>query len=415
MGQPLINITRKQAMVFAAFLVLYEFLTYIANDMIMPGMLKVVSSFNAPESAIATSLTTYIMGGASLQLFLGPLSDRYGRRPVMIAGALIFFLFTALIASSNSMSQFLAARFFQGMGLCFIGVIGYATLQEIFAEMDAIRLISIMANVAILAPLAGPLVGGAFVDYFSWRWIFILIDIFALFALWGLWQFMPEPIGQTKRNGEKIHSISLSPKIVATNYKKLLVNPSFILGSLAVGLMSLPCVAWIGLSPIMLVTDAKLSNIQYGLWQLPIFGATILGNWFLQRLTRHGSLKKILLIGSLLLVLGLLVVYGLPLISNDYFISLIPGLIIYFFGLGIASAPLNRLILFSTSVSKGTASALLSMIAMCVQAIGVEIANILYKSHSNMVFALYCASIGIIYFICLCGAIFFTDTTRLPH
>ena len=57
MAEPLIPITKKQALIFACFLVMYEFLTYIANDMIMPGMIHVVHSFNAPESMIATSLT----------------------------------------------------------------------------------------------------------------------------------------------------------------------------------------------------------------------------------------------------------------------------------------------------------------------------------------------------------------------
>ena len=136
MSEPLIPITRKQAMIFACFLVLYEFLTYIANDMIMPGMLGVVKSFNAPEAMVATSLTVYILGGASLQILLGPISDTYGRRPMMLLGAFLFLIFTLLIACSHSMEQFMVARFFQGMGLCFIGVVGYATIQEIFADMD---------------------------------------------------------------------------------------------------------------------------------------------------------------------------------------------------------------------------------------------------------------------------------------
>ncbi|WP_269570055.1 MFS transporter [Legionella tunisiensis] len=93
MSQPLINISRRQALYFASFLVLYQFLVYIANDMIMPGMLQVTTFFHAPESAIATSLTVYVLGGASLQLFLGPISDRFGRRPVMLAGALIFLFY----------------------------------------------------------------------------------------------------------------------------------------------------------------------------------------------------------------------------------------------------------------------------------------------------------------------------------
>ncbi|ARG99802.1 MFS transporter [Legionella micdadei] len=412
MAQPLINITRQQALVFACFLVLYEFLTYVANDMIMPGMLKVVESFKGPESAVATSLTAYILGGASLQLFLGPISDRYGRRPVMLSGAFLFLLCTVAIACSNSIDQFLAARFFQGMGLCFIGVIGYATLQEIFAEMDAIRLIAIMANVSTIAPLLGPLLGAAFIHYFSWRLIFVLIGLFALLALWGLWRFMPEPIGQTKRDGEEIQRISLSPRTVLSNYKNLLTNAPFILGSIALGLVGLPCVAWIALAPVILIAEAKLSVIQYGLWQIPLFGATILGNWVLQRLTHRGTVKKILRLGSVVVGVGLLTSFLLTLAVSNYFFWLLPGLIIYFFGLGIAAAPLNRFILFCTPISKGTTSALMSMIGMCVQAIGIEIANHFYQSHSNTFFGFYCALTGFGYFLFLAGALFLTKSSE---
>ncbi|WED42178.1 MFS transporter [Legionella cardiaca] len=407
MSQPLINITRKQALIFACFLVLYEFLTYIANDMIMPGMVQVVNSFHGPESAIATSLTAYILGGASLQLFLGPISDRYGRRPVMIFGAIFFVICTILIACSNSIDQFLLARFFQGMGLCFITVIGYATLQEIFAEMDAVRLIAIMANAAILAPLIGPLLGAIFVHYFSWRFIFVIIGAFALFALWGLWRYMPEPVGQIKHNGEEIKRISLSPRVVAQNYKNLIANPSVFFGSAALGLVGLPCIVWIALAPVILIKDAHLSVIEYGVWQIPLFGASIAGNWFLQRLTHKGSLKKILLIGSMLVVLSLLLVLILPLLISDYFLWLMPGLIVYFFGLGVVAAPLSRLILFSTPVGKGTTSAFMSMLGMLIQAVGIEIANYLYATHNNILFGLYCALAGIIYLLLLAGTFLF--------
>ena len=401
MAKPLINITRKQALVFAFFLVLYEFLTYIANDMIMPGMIKVVKSFNGPESAIASSLTAYVLGGASLQLFLGPISDSYGRRPVMLFGAILFFLCTILIACSGSIDQFLIARFFQGMGLCFISVIGYATLQEIFAEMDAIRLISIMANVSTSAPLLGPLLGATFINYFSWRFIFVFIGAFALLALWGLWRYMPEPIGQMKRDGEMIPRISLAPRVIATNYKNLLCTPAFIIGSIALGLMGLPCVAWIALAPVILVADAKLTVIQYGLWQLPVFGATIAGNWLLQKLTHRGTVRKILLLGSIIVGFGLFASFLLSFFISTYFAWLMPGLVIYFFGLGVAGAPLNRFILFSTPVGKGTTSALMSMVGMCIQAIGIEIVNLIYRTHNNSLFALFCFIVGLIYYLLL--------------
>ncbi|MFC3908102.1 MFS transporter [Legionella dresdenensis] len=404
MSNPLIAISRRQALSFAAFLVLYQFLTYIANDMIMPGMLHVVQSFNGPESAIATSLTVYILGGASLQLFLGPVSDSVGRRPVMLFGALLFFVFTGFIACSNSMFQFLLARYFEGMGLCFIGVIGYATLQEIFEEMAAIRLTAILGNVASLAPLLGPLAGTIFILYFNWRGIFICIAVLALVAFWGLWRFMPEPVGAVKHDGKEIPKTPLAPGIVAKNYKLLLTNPAYLSGAIAAGLLSAPCAAWIAISPVIIVSEAKLSVLTYALWQLPIFSAGIFGNWCLHYLTKRYSIKQIITFGSTITVIGLTVTALAPLAFGKDFRWLMPGFIIYGFSLGIASAPLNRYILFSTPVSKGTAYAMISLISMCCQAIGIEIANYFYAGHDNSYFGLYCFATGLVYAAGVAGA-----------
>jgi DHA1 family multidrug/chloramphenicol efflux transport protein-like MFS transporter len=400
MARLLMTISRKQAFVYAFFLVLYEFLTYIANDMIMPGMINVVASFHAPESAIATSLTAYVFGGASLQLLLGPLSDHYGRRPIMISGAIFFFICTVLIACTTSIDQFLIARFFQGMGLCFISVIGYATLHEIFSEMDAIRLIAIMANVSITAPLLGPLLGAVFISFYSWRFIFVIISLFALIAAWGIWRCMPETVGNTNKKDKQPNEL-LSLKTILSNYKTLLGHPRFLIGSIALGILYLPCMAWIGLAPVILITAGKLSVMQYALWQLPIFSAYILGNIGLHKMTHHKTLPQIILIGSSIAVCSLFLVFGLALYLGSSFEWLMPGMICYFLGAGIIAAPLSRFTLFSTSVSKGTASALLSMIGMSIQAMGIEIANCVYSTHNNSYFGFYCLIVGITYSIFL--------------
>ena len=86
----------RQALLFPLCLVLYEFSTYIGNDMIQPGMLAVVEQYQAGIDWVPTSMTAYLAGGMFLQWLLGPLSDRIGRRPVMLAGVsvtgLILFL-----------------------------------------------------------------------------------------------------------------------------------------------------------------------------------------------------------------------------------------------------------------------------------------------------------------------------------
>jgi len=406
MPQPLIDITRKQALSFAVFLVLYEFLTYIANDMIMPGMIDVVRSFHASESNIATSLTLYVLGGASLQLILGPISDRYGRRPVMLVGASLFFLCTTLIAFSSSINQFLTMRFFEGMGLCFISVIGYAVLQEIFAEMDAVRLIAIMTNVAVLAPLLGPVVGALLVNYLSWHYIFLIIALLALIALWGLWRFMPESVGQMKRDGQRIERSTLSLATIYRNYINLLTNLPFILSAISFGVLGIVCVAWIGLAPVILVTEAKLTLVKYGLWQIPIFGSFILANVILVRLTHSMTLKRLAILGGTISCAGLFLVGLLPILLGEQFVWLIPGVILYFFGYGIIASPFWRLILFSTQVTKGTASALLSMIYMCVQGTGIEIGNYIYESHNNYYFGYYSIAIGLLFLLLFIPSIY---------
>lgn len=408
MGELLVKLPRQQALMYAGFLVLYEFLTYIANDMIMPGMLKVVETFHAAESVVASSLTLYVLGGASLQIFLGPLSDYFGRRPVMIAGAIFFALLTILIAGSNSTETFLWGRFFEGMGLCFINVVGYATLQEIFVEMEAIRLTAMMANVAIVAPLIGPLFGAVFMYYYSWRIIFVLIGFFAAIASWGLWRFMPEPV---EKAANPAHQHAL--KTVFRNYRTLWSSPVFILSAVALGLIYLPCMAWIALSPIMLVKESHLTLIQYGLWQVPVFGAYILGNIFLANLTHHQSMKSIIQIGTYIIVVSLLLMGMFSYIFNDNFYWLMPGLIIYFFGLSTAAGPLIRFILFSTPVTKGTAAALMSMISMLIQALGVELANLFYTSHNNLIFGFYCTFSGLMYAFFVMLALKFAPKTEL--
>ncbi|PJD93581.1 MAG: multidrug transporter MdfA [Legionella sp.] len=399
MMQPLINITRKQALLFASFFVLYEFLTYIANDMIMPGMLAVVHTFRAEESNVATSLTAYVLGGASLQLFLGPLSDRFGRRPVMLVGTALFALATLLLPWAQTIEQFLWGRFFEGMGLCYINVVGYAILQEIFSEQDAIRLIAVMANVAILAPLLGPLAGSILLQYGSWHVMFYLVGALSIVAFWGLWRFMPESVGQQKRDGRMIKRTAISIPAVLSNYATLLKHRVFLFGTLAYGLMGVMCVVWIALAPVMLVSGAKMSLVAYGVWQIPVFGAFILGNIILSYLSYRYSVRQLSLIGSAIVCSGLGLMWVLPEIFGVKPFWLMPGLIAYCLGYGLAITALNRFILFVTQVSTGTTSALISMVSMCFQAGGIEVANHLYVHGNNLAIARYAGWIGVLYMI----------------
>ena len=357
----------RQALLFPLCLVLYEFSTYIGNDMIQPGMLAVVEQYQAGIDWVPTSMTAYLAGGMFLQWLLGPLSDRIGRRPVMLAGVVWFIVTCLAILLAQNIEQFTLLRFLQGISLCFIGAVGYAAIQESFEEAVCIKITALMANVALIAPLLGPLVGAAWIHVLPWEGMFVLFAALAAISFFGLQRAMPET---ATRIGEK-----LSLKELGRDYKLVLKNGRFVAGALALGFVSLPLLAWIAQSPIIIITGEQLSSYEYGLLQVPIFGALIAGNLLLARLTSRRTVRSLIIMGGWPIMIGLLVAAAATVISSHAYLWMTAGLSIYAFGIGLANAGLVRLTLFASDMSKGTVSAAMGMLQMLIFTVGIEISK----------------------------------------
>jgi len=371
----------RRALLFPLCLVLFEFATYIGNDMIQPGMLAVVANFNAGEEWVPTSMTAYLAGGMFLQWLLGPLSDRRGRRPVMLAGVGFFILTCLAILFAQSIEQFMVMRFLQGISLCFIGAVGYAAIQESFEESVCIKITAMMANVALIAPLLGPLAGAALVQFAPWETMFVLFALLAAIAFWGLWKSMPET---ASRLGE-----SFSMRSLWKDYKEVLKNRQFLCGALAIGFASLPLLAWIAQSPVILISGEGLPPFEYGLLQVPIFGALIIGNITLAKLTGKRSVEQLIKLGAGPMVVGLMIAAAATLLSGHAYFWMTAGLSLYAFGIGVANAGLYRLTLFSSTMSKGTVSAAMGMISMAVFTLGIELAKVAYVEGGSGLFNLF--------------------------
>ncbi|MDN0118653.1 MFS transporter [Yersinia frederiksenii] len=371
----------RRALLFPLCLVLFEFAAYIANDMIQPGMLAVVADFNASVEWVPTSMTAYLAGGMFLQWLLGPLSDRRGRRPVMLTGVAFFVVTCLAILLVNTIEQFIAMRFLQGIGLCFIGAVGYATIQESFEEAVCIKITALMANVALIAPLLGPLAGAALIHVAPWQAMFVLFAVLGAISFVGLWRAMPET---ASRRGEK-----LSVGAMWHDYKLVLANRRFLCGSLALGFASLPLLAWIAQSPVILISGEQLSTIEYGILQVPIFGALIIGNLTLAKLSGKTSVPQLIRYGAGPMIIGLMVAAGSTLYSSHAYLWMTAGLSLYAFGIGLANAGLVRLTLFSSDISKGTVSAAMGMISMMVFTLGIEFAKVAYLWGNSGIFNLF--------------------------
>lgn len=375
-----INRLTRQALFFPLALVLFEFTVYIANDMIQPGMLMVVNSFHASTEWVSASMTAYLAGGIILQWLLGPLSDRRGRRLVLFSGIIYFILMSLLIIFSQTIGQFIAVRFLQGISLSFIGAVGYAAIQESFSEQLCIKITALMSNVALLAPLLGPLAGAAVLHTVHWHSLFIFFALVASIALIGLWRTMPET---APRLGEPLSLAQLG-----ADYRTVFGNLRFVFGALALGFASLPMLTWIAQSPVILINGEKLTNYQYGLLQIPVFGALIIGNITLSKIIHRYSSAALIKQGLWPIMLGLLVASLATVYHPHAYLLMTIGLSLYAFGIGIANACLYRLTLFASEMSKGTVSAIMGMLSMLIFSLGIEITKYGYFIGGNPLFNL---------------------------
>lgn len=386
---PISQLTGR-VLLFPLALVLFEFATYIAHDMIQPGMLIVTAEFNVGPEWVSTSLTAYLIGGVVLQWLLGPLSDKFGRRPVMLFGILFFAAACLLTNWVSSIEEFVSLRFVQGISLCFIGAVGYAAIQEAFDEALAVRMMALMANVALLAPLAGPLAGAAWLTVGSWRSMFWLFAACSLLAFVVLWRVMPETAG------DRSHSIAL-PNL-ARNYGRLIKDRLVMTGSFAIGLVFIPILTWVALSPVILMHDEGLSRMQYALLQLPVFLAMIAGNLTLSKLAGRVPIEQPVKLAAWPILIGLSLALVASLLNSHGYLLITAGLSLYAFGAGMVNAGLYRLTLYASDEGKGSVAAMLGMISILTLAIGIELAKSGYFSGGTLWFCLINFISGVLWF-----------------
>ncbi|NNH34861.1 MFS transporter [Acinetobacter sp. NIPH 2377] len=371
----------RATLMFPLALVLFEFSVYIGNDLVQPAMLAITKDFGVSSSWAPSSMSFYLLGGACVAWLLGPLSDRLGRRKVLLSGVLFFVLCCLLILFTQNIESFLALRFLQGIGLTVITAVGYAAIQETFEERDAIKVMALMANISLLAPLLGPVVGAFLIDHVSWHWGFIGIAFLAFLSWFGLNAKMPD----TKL------SIPKQPLIyVLDDFKQVYKNKRFLGMTLALPMVSMPLMLWIALSPVILVEELGFSSMQYGLAQFPVLGGLILGNIVLIKIIDKLALGKSVLIGLPVMLLGTVVLIA-GVIWTDYLIwCLIAGMTLISFGEGISFSVLYRFALMSSEVSKGTVAAAVSMLLMFSFFIIIELVRIMYEQYHLWAYSLAC-------------------------
>lgn len=381
--------TRRALLQFSIFFILYELTVYLSNDMIMPGMPLVVDQFGGSSRHIGLSLSLYIFGGSLLQVFLGPLAERYGKRRVLLSGNALFLLATALVPLAQSMPQFLTVRFFQGMGSCFI-FLGYATIHELFDDVQAVKLTTLFSNTTVFAPLIGPVAGSAIIAVLPWQAVFVTAFVLGLIAWTGLLRFMPGPSAPPR---------PASLRATVASYRRILGNRSFMFGIAIAGISITPLTAWIGLSPAIVLQHMQQPYSVYIACQCVLFTGFILSTVAIQRIGATVSLTRLIRQGGALALIGMA---GAG-ISHTQLPVYIGCMFLFSAGFGLFNGALVRLSLTATGESMSLTSSAMSLLYCIYIALGLELFNLLCERYDYALsaYALINVPLGIVIFLCL--------------
>jgi Bcr/CflA subfamily drug resistance transporter len=338
---------------FPLLLICAEMAAYLSNDIYLPALPDLMREFKVDANQIQWSLSSWFLGSMSVQLFIGPLSDRFGRRPILISGMILFVISTLLCVLSPQLELLIFARFIQGSTVGFIIVAGYASIHELFDQKNAIPLLAKMNSITILAPALGPLVGGLILTQASWRWTFWPLFLLGVLVLILLVKWMPEPLAPEKRQ-------ALKPAKLLLQYKAIIKNPQFMLLLLAYSSIFCGFIAWLVAGPFLVITQFHYEPFIFGLLQILVFGFYILSNRLVKRMMETLGVNQLIVRGLTLTFLGASLAILNSLLFPSYLSGLILGMMVYSFGFGFCSAPLQRLAIEAASEPMGCRMAILS-------------------------------------------------------
>jgi len=278
----------------------------LAIDLYLPALPAIAAGLGAPVEHVQWSITVFLAGFALGMLGYGPLSDRYGRRPLLLAGIALFIVASLGCLLAVEVEQLIAARFLQALGGGAASVLARAVVRDLFQSAEAIRKLSLMAMVTAVAPLLAPLLGSQLLAYFGWRATFAALLLWGLLSLFVVWRLLPESLPAELRG-------RLSWQAAFAAYLRLLADLAA-LGLLLAGGMSFAAMfAYITGSPFYLIELQGLTPTAYSL----LFAANALGifaaNWLNSRLLRRHGAAGLAGAGS---VLALLAALPLPLVAT---------------------------------------------------------------------------------------------------
>ncbi|MEM1074487.1 MAG: multidrug effflux MFS transporter [Pseudomonadota bacterium] len=285
---PVVRFLDKSTPPHIATLILLAGMSAMVMNMFLPSLPRMTDHFETEYGIMQLSVALYLGFSGALQVFIGPISDKYGRRPVTLWGLGLFMVATLGCIFAPTVEVFLAFRMCQAV-VAVAMVLSRAVVRDMFDQDKAASMIGYVTMGMAVVPMISPMFGGVFDQHFGWKSNFWALFILGGLTFWLAWSDM----GETARKSDK----SLTGQF--GEYPELLTAPRFWGYALAAGFCSGAFFAYLGGGPFVGSVVFELSPVLVGLF----FGAPAIGYFFGNMFTgifaQRVGVNRLIMIGTL--------------------------------------------------------------------------------------------------------------------
>lgn len=347
--------SKKQNFILILILGALNTITPFSIDMYLPAFPIIARDFNTSIDKVALSVSTYFLGYSLGQIIYGPLLDRFGRKPPLYVGLILYIIATIGCFTTNTIEALWIIRFLQAIGGCVASVAALAMVRDFFPPEKTASIISFLVLILGVSPLLAPTAGSFIITTWGWHTVFIALAIITGIILVLVYFFLPEGHAADK-------TISLKPIPIIKEFKAVLTAPRFYVFALAGTFSFSGLFVYVANSPTIFMGNFHLSEKLYGgvfaLLSIGFIGGSQLNHFVTKKFSNQQILKSGLIVQAFVAILFLIGAlngwYGLISILVILFLLLSCCGITYPNAAALCMAPFSK--------NAGTASALLGFI-----------------------------------------------------
>jgi MFS transporter, DHA1 family, multidrug resistance protein len=340
----------------------------LSMDMYLPSLPAIGQALQASTAQAQFTISSYLFGFAAGQIIYGPVSDRFGRRPVILAALVLYGIGSVFCAATQSIETLIALRFVQALGGAGAIVLARAVVRDLYSGVRAGRELSLMGSITAFAPIVAPAIGGVLQTAFGWRASFVLLVIFALFAATAAARLLPETLRERTPG-------PFSFSAMRELYRSVLVHRGFLanLGILTASFVGL--FAWISGISVVMQGVYGLSPAAFGATYAVSALGYMLGTSIAARVVMRIGLDRTMGIGAAIQAAGGLAMAAAVALGLASVAWLVGAMTLYLAGMGFVLPQTQASALTPFPDRAGTASSLMgftqqSCAAIAAAAIG---------------------------------------------